>query len=223
MNPCVAYEGTKFIIEWYFDSMGRSQSLEYFNNQPKDRQRKIVNLFRLMGEHGTIFDKTKLRNEGDGIYALKPQPDRHLCFFFKGIKIIVTNGYLKKTHRFLSHEKELALEAYANYEESAKAYEEKTRSTYETLIENKLQKRLLDREYRELLLSELLLGVMEEEHSSVQQLAAEADVSATIIHSMRSGKKTDITIDTLSRILDVVGYEIILAPKSGSRKCLKMA
>jgi len=92
----------------------------------------------------------------------------------------------------------------------------KTKSTYEKFIENKKQKRLLYREYRELLISELLLAAMEEDHISVRKLAAEAEVSPTIIQSLKSGKKTNTTIETLSRILDVVGYQIVLAPKSCS-------
>jgi DNA-binding Xre family transcriptional regulator len=99
----------------------------------------------------------------------------------------------------------------------------KTKSTYEKFIENKNQERLLDKEYRELLISELLLAAMEEDHISVRKLAAEAEVSPTIIQSLKSGKKTNITIETLSRILDVVGYQIILAPKNGSGRRLKMA
>ncbi len=99
----------------------------------------------------------------------------------------------------------------------------KTKTTYEKFIENKHQKKILDREYRELLISELLLAAMEEDHISVRKLAAEAEVSPTIIQSLKSGKKTNITIETLSRILDVVGYQIILAPKSGAGPRLKMA
>ncbi|MEI6243343.1 MAG: hypothetical protein WCP39_08100 [Chlamydiota bacterium] len=53
----------------------------------------------------------------------------------------------------------------------------KTKSTYEEFIENKKQKKLLDKEYRELLISELLLAAMEEDHLSVRKLAAEAEVS----------------------------------------------
>lgn len=97
------------------------------------------------------------------------------------------------------------------------------KSTYDEFIEDKKQKQLLDKEYRELLISELLLAAMEEDHISVRKLAAEADVSPTIIQSLRSGKKTNITLDTLSRILDVVGYQIILVPKNGTGKKLKMA
>lgn len=99
----------------------------------------------------------------------------------------------------------------------------KTKSTYEKFTEDKKRKKRLDREYRDLLISELLIAAMEEDHLSVRKLAVEAEVSPTIIQSLKSGKKTNITIETLSRILDVVGYQIILAPKSGSGKQLKMA
>jgi phage-related protein len=120
MKEYIAYEGSEFTIEWYFDRKGQSQALEYFNEQPKDKQRKILNLFRLMGEQGKIFDETKFRNEGDKIYAFKPQPDRYLCFFFRGKKIIVTNAFLKKSQKLPFNEKEQALKACASYEERIK-------------------------------------------------------------------------------------------------------
>lgn len=50
----------------------------------------------------------------------------------------------------------------------------KIKSTYEEFIENKKQRRLLDKEYREFLISELLLAAMEEDHTSVRKLVAEA-------------------------------------------------
>ena len=62
---------------------------------------------------------------------------------------------------------------------------EKTKSTYEKFIEDKKQKRLLDKEYRELLISELLLAAMEEDHISVRRLAMEAEVSPTMIPYLR--------------------------------------
>ena len=99
----------------------------------------------------------------------------------------------------------------------------KAKSTYEEFIENKKQKKALDKEYRELLISELLLAAMAEDHISVRKLAAEAEVSPTVVQSLKSGKKTNITVETLSRILDVIGYQIVLAPKSGPGKQLRMA
>lgn len=116
----LAYEGTAFTIEWYYDAKGYSQAFEYFKEQPKEKQRKLLNLFRLMGEQGKIFDETKFRNEGDGIYAFKPLPDRYLCFFVKGRKIIVTNAFIKKMQKLPQNEKERALKAYQTYEKMVK-------------------------------------------------------------------------------------------------------
>lgn len=128
MKEYIAYQGSVFTIEWYFDSKGEAQALEYFEKQPKDKQRKLLNLLRLMGDHGKIFDETKFRNEDDKIYAFKPQPDRYLCFFVKGKKIILTNAFTKKTQKLPQGEKELALKAFQSYEKRIKEgtyYEEK--------------------------------------------------------------------------------------------------
>ena len=116
MKQYIAYKGSEFTIEWFYDTKGQSSSLEYFEKQPKDKQRKLLNLFRLMGDQGKIFDETKFRNEEDKIYAFKPQPDRYLCFFFRGKKIIVTNAFIKKASKLPQAEKDLALKARQSYE-----------------------------------------------------------------------------------------------------------
>ena len=99
----------------------------------------------------------------------------------------------------------------------------KTKTTYEKFIEDEEQKALIDKEYQELLISELLIAVMEQDHISVRKLAIAAGVSPTIIQGLKSGSKTNITIDTLSKILDVIGYQIIFAPKFKSGNHLKLA
>jgi transcriptional regulator with XRE-family HTH domain len=99
----------------------------------------------------------------------------------------------------------------------------KAKSTYEEFIEDHEQRTLLDKEYKELLLSELLIAAMEHDHISVRKLASAAGVSPTIIQGIRSGSKTNITIDTLSKILDAVGYQIVFAPKHEDGKRLKLA
>ena len=69
-----------------------------------------------MGDIGKIFNTTKFNHEGDGIYAFKPQPDRFLCFFYTGRKIIVTSGFQKKTQKLPAAEKQRALRAKQGYE-----------------------------------------------------------------------------------------------------------
>ena len=90
----------------------------------------------------------------------------------------------------------------------------KTKSTYEEFIADKKQKKLLDAEYKNLLISEILLAAMERDQISVRKLARAAGVSPTIIQRLKSDNKTNITVDTLSRILDTIGYQIVLAPKN---------
>jgi phage-related protein len=111
----IAYKGTKFEIEWYFDDRGRSDVLDYFGNLSIDRQKKLFYLLRHLGDKGKIFNIVKFRNENDQIYAIKPAQDRFLCFFFEGSKIIITNAYEKKTDKIPPREKERALKAKADY------------------------------------------------------------------------------------------------------------
>jgi hypothetical protein len=69
-----------------------------------------------MGDRGVINNITKFRNEGNGIYAFKPQPDRFLCFFYKGKKVVITNAFVKKQDKLPVSEKERALHRKQNYE-----------------------------------------------------------------------------------------------------------
>jgi phage-related protein len=112
----IAFEGEKFTIEWYFDSNGKSVSLDYLESLEEEDQAKLFELMKLIGNAGAIKNKTKFRNEGDKIYAFKPQPHRFLCFFFEGQKIIVTNGFHKKTDKLPKNEKERALRLKNDYE-----------------------------------------------------------------------------------------------------------
>ena len=111
----IAFKGIKFTIEWYYGENKKSQSKDYFESLDENRKISTLNLFKLMGNIGQIRNKEKFNFEGDGIYAFKPQPDRFLCFFQKGQKIIVTNGFHKKQDKLPVSEKDRALKARASY------------------------------------------------------------------------------------------------------------
>lgn len=116
----IAFSGTEFTIEWYFDPKGKSQSLEYYDDLDEVRQDRIMHLFKLMANMGSIHNIEKFRNEGDQIYAFKPAADRFLCFFVKGSKIIVTNAFEKKTEKLPLKEKSRALNSRFDYIERVK-------------------------------------------------------------------------------------------------------
>ena len=107
---CVIYSGEKFTLEWYYDKNGNSVAYDYFLEMTREQRRKFLALVKKMGDVGKIFDITKFRNEGDGIYAFKPQPDRYLSFFTDNKKIIVTNGFKKKTEKLPKNEKRIGYE-----------------------------------------------------------------------------------------------------------------
>ena len=111
----IAYKGSKFTIEWYFDRNGNCQSREYLLDLDSTSQQKVFYLFKRMADFGRINDKTKFRNEGDSIFSFKPQPERFLSFFVKGNKIIITNAYRKKTNKIPKNEKEKALKCKNDY------------------------------------------------------------------------------------------------------------
>lgn len=112
----IAFKGEKFTIEWYFDHRGKSVALDYLESLEDKDQVKLFELIKLMGNVGLIKNETKFRNEGDEIYAFKPQPYRFLCFFFKGQKIIVTNAFHKKSDKLPKNEKDRALKLKNDYE-----------------------------------------------------------------------------------------------------------
>ncbi|MCC6220849.1 MAG: type II toxin-antitoxin system RelE/ParE family toxin [Deltaproteobacteria bacterium] len=131
----VLYQGSAFTIEWFYDERGRSLAREFFLALPDSRKAAFLALARRLGDAGVIRDETKFRNEGDKIFAFKPQPERYLCFFFAGRKVIITNGFEKKSQKLSPQEKEKAVRAKKNYEHRVK-----NGSYYETFT--KIQKRL---------------------------------------------------------------------------------
>ena len=119
----IAFKGKAFCIEWYVEASGYCQPLEFSEQMPKDRVAKLAQFFKIMGDVGAIRNKTKIRHEGEQIYAFKPQPYRFLCFFAQGRKIIITNGFNKKVDKLPWAEKDRALEKRADYFARIKAGE----------------------------------------------------------------------------------------------------
>jgi len=111
----IAYQGAHFRIEWYFDSNQKSQALDHYQHLGTNDRIKLLKLIKRMGDAGKINDKTKFVNEGEKIYAFKPQPERFLCFFYEGKKIIITNAFQKKQQKLPVGEKNKALKCRQDY------------------------------------------------------------------------------------------------------------
>ncbi len=86
----------------------------------------------------------------------------------------------------------------------------KPMSTYERKIQNKQFKKAYEQHYKELLFSELLISIMEDDDKSVRDLAKEAGISPSVIQDLPSGKQTDIRVSNLIKIAKSFGYEVVL-------------
>ena len=62
-DSCLIYEGDYYKVEWYFDDTGYSQAYEYFLKVFTVQKRKFLILVKKIADFGTIYDKTKFRNE----------------------------------------------------------------------------------------------------------------------------------------------------------------
>lgn len=83
-------------------------------------------------------------------------------------------------------------------------------STFEREMKNAKFKKAFDKSYKEFLLSELLIAIMEEDEISVRELAKEVGLSPTIIQKIRSGKQDDLKISNFVSIVHACGYKVIL-------------
>jgi hypothetical protein len=93
-----------------------SEALDYYKSLTTQERIKVLKLLKRMGDAGEIKDITKFNYEGNHIYAFKPKPNRFLCFFYTGKKIILTNAFRKKQPKLPENEKNRALKNKSNYE-----------------------------------------------------------------------------------------------------------
>jgi DNA-binding Xre family transcriptional regulator len=81
-------------------------------------------------------------------------------------------------------------------------------STFEKFMQDPIWKADFEKSYEKFLISEFLIDAMEENKISVRKLAQKAGVSPTIIQNIRSGKSSNISINTLASILSILHYRI---------------
>jgi DNA-binding Xre family transcriptional regulator len=86
----------------------------------------------------------------------------------------------------------------------------KSISTFEREMKNAKFKKAFEQSYKELLLSELLIAIMEEDEKSVRGLAKEVGISPTVIQKIRSGKQDNIKVSNFVSIVHACGYKLFL-------------
>ena len=83
-------------------------------------------------------------------------------------------------------------------------------STFDRKMKNAKFKKAYEKSYKDLLFSELMIAIMEDDEKSVRKLAKEAHLSPSVIQDIRTGKQRDIKVSNFIHIAHALGYEIIL-------------
>jgi predicted ArsR family transcriptional regulator len=89
-------------------------------------------------------------------------------------------------------------------------------STFEREMQDKAFRKKFEKEYKEFLLSELILTLMQDGEKSVRKLAKEAGLSPRLIQNLRSGEQTDMKLKNFVKVSRACGYHIFLE-KAGNR------
>jgi len=83
----------------------------------------------------------------------------------------------------------------------------KTETIFEREMKNKKFKEDFNKGYKEFLLSELLISLMENDKVSIRELAKELNVSPTTIQKFKNGKE-QVSLTTFLKLKDYFGLEI---------------
>ena len=84
----------------------------------------------------------------------------------------------------------------------------KTMSTYDRIMKDSERKQHFEEKYAQFLLSEIILGLMEQEKISVRALARSVGISPAVIQDIRSGKRKNITVKNLLGIVAALGAKV---------------
>ena len=111
-------------VIFYRDKEKKSPFIEFLNNLDDKLRAKILMMVHLLEENGIDLREPFTKNLGDGIFELRAisatNIARSLFFFYIGKKIIITNGFIKKTQKTPNSEIELAKKYRKEYIERNK-------------------------------------------------------------------------------------------------------
>ena len=92
-----------FELEFYETEDGKEPVAEFLDSLEPKMNAKLIGLMELLEEKGTELREPYSAPLGDGIFELRcklgSNITRTLYFFYVGKRIIVTNGFVKKTQK----------------------------------------------------------------------------------------------------------------------------
>ncbi len=111
---------SRFEVEFFEKIDGTFPAEEFILAQDKKMKAKLYRMIELLEERGYTLREPYSKMLNDGIFELRAKQgndiSRILYFFVVGSKIILTNGFVKKTQKTPEREIELAKKYRSEYE-----------------------------------------------------------------------------------------------------------
>lgn len=111
---------TKYNIEFYSKENGEKPAREFILGLEPKMQAKILKIIDLLEKNGPLMRLPYSEYLDDGIFEIRAKQgtniSRILYFFTIGQRIILTNGFVKKTQKTPKREIELAKKYREDYE-----------------------------------------------------------------------------------------------------------
>ena len=112
---------TKFEVIFYEKENGDCPTEEFMNSLDIKMRAKMIGLLELLEEKGTQLREPYSKMIEDGIFEIRCKVgsniSRVLYFFYFEGKIILTNGFIKKTQKTPPEEIKLAKKSRADFKE----------------------------------------------------------------------------------------------------------
>lgn len=109
----------EFTVAFYKKPDGSQPALEFIEGLDIKMKAKVLRTIRLLKAFGTELREPYSKPLGDGIFELRAQAgnniSRVLYFFIVDRKVILTNGFIKKTQKTPENEIALAKKYRNNY------------------------------------------------------------------------------------------------------------
>ena len=109
-----------YSVEYYEKEDGTYPAEEFILSQDKKMQAKLFMALEFLEEKGPLLREPYSKSLGDGIFEVRAKQgsdiSRVLYFFVVGKRIILTNGFVKKTQKTPTNEIECAKRYRKDYQ-----------------------------------------------------------------------------------------------------------